>query len=80
MSRLKYHDVRWYLPNGQKPIAGSTVHAANIIRLLGEGGSSVQQARDKCPWIEQDAAEVLNIYIARGFGSLPVNELRNRTA
>lgn len=78
--RHRRHDVDYYPPN-RKPktraIAHSTIATCDFIEILAEDGSTFKQCRDKIGTQflrDPEAENVLDAYIAKGFGDYVVRE------
>lgn len=82
MSRTKLrHDVYYYPPNRKRntrAIAHATVATNDFIEILAEDSSTFKQCRDKIGTQflrDPEAENVLDAYIAKGFGDYVVQKL-----
>ena len=61
-------DVHWYLPNGKKVIARSTKAASDLIVLLAQEYTTIQEIYNAITY-DMEAKSILKIYIEKGYGS-----------
>lgn len=61
-------DVSYYLPNRKRPIAYSTIASSDIIALLAKDYETIQDVYDHINY-DEEAKQVLGIYISKGHGN-----------
>ena len=62
-------DVSWTVPNKKRPIGYSTKATSDLIVLLSQDGSTIQEVYDKINF-DVDGKKVLQEYIRRGYGNI----------
>lgn len=67
-------DVQWYLPGKKRPIAYSTKAASDLIVVLSQDGSTIQEVHDRITY-DVEVRKILEIYIEKGYGDSIARDL-----
>ena len=67
--KLHSWDVSWAVPNRKRAIGYSTKATSDLIVLLSQDGSTIQEVYDKINF-DVDGKKVLQEYIRRGYGNI----------
>ena len=67
--KLHSWDVSWTVPNKKRAIGYSTKATSDLIVLLSQDGSTIQEVYDKINF-DVDGKRVLQEYIIRGYGNV----------
>ena len=67
--KLHSRDVSWRVPNKKRAIGYSTKATSDLIVLLSQDGSTIQEVYDKINF-DVDGKRVLQEYIRRGYGNV----------
>ena len=67
--KLHSWDVSWTVPNKKRAIGYSTKATSDLIVLLSQDGSTIQEVYDKINF-DVDGKKVLREYIRRGYGNI----------
>ena len=67
--KLPRWDVSYTVPNKKRPIGYSTKATSDLIVLLSQDGSTIQEVYDKINF-DVDGKKVLREYIRRGYGNI----------
>ncbi len=67
-------DVLWYFPNGKRPIARSTKAASDLIVVLSQEHTTIQEVHDAITY-DMEAKNILKLYIEKGYGDSVAKEL-----
>ena len=73
-NRKSKGDVHWTLPGKKKPVAYSTKATSDLIVVLAQEHSTIQQVHDAINY-DVDAKAVLQKYIDAGYGQEIANKL-----
>ena len=67
--KLHSLDVSWTVPNRKRAIGYSTKATSDLIVVLSQDGSTIQEVYDKINF-DVDGKKVLQEYIRRGYGNV----------
>lgn len=67
--KLHSWDVSWMVPNRKRAIGYSTKATSDLIVVLSQDGSTIQEVYDKINF-DVDGKRVLQEYIRRGYGKV----------
>lgn len=78
MRRYKHLDVEWRLPNRKRPFAYSTTATSDLIALLSQEYTTIQEVYDHI-YFDREAKAILKVYIEKGYGNeIAANHFRYR--